>query len=235
MSTATKAAAIERRLAYEILRGERVAGSQLPPVRELARVFRVTPPTIQRVIERLETSGLVSARRGSGVTVREPRRSGDLALLPLWFEALADQPDRAAAMLADVLELRRVVAAHLFTTGARSLARAAASLAPLMAAATSAPTVEARAVADLELTAAAIDATSQFAVAAVFHATARVIRDVPQIAWAVYGDPAYYRRMLLRLASGDAPDAVLITWDRRSVDRYRGELARGVRRRESSR
>jgi DNA-binding FadR family transcriptional regulator len=220
---------IERRLACEIIRGERAPGSQLPPVRELARHHAVTPPTIQRVIDRLAAGGLVQARRGSGVTVCDPRRSGDLALLPLWFEALADQPARAAAILADVLELRRVVGAHLVRSAAPRLARQAHRLAELTAAAAAAATVPARAEADLALTAAALDAAGQFAVAAVFHTTARLVREVPHVAEALYGDAAHYRRVLARIAialatpRGDpaALIAVLEAWDRRAVARYR--------------
>src|SRR5689334_16003765 len=73
------AAGIERQLALEILRGQRAPGSQLPPVRVLAQTHGVTAPTIQRVVDRLEAGGLVSARRGSGVTVNDPERTTDLS------------------------------------------------------------------------------------------------------------------------------------------------------------
>ena len=85
----TVAESIERTLAIEILQGKRVPGAQLPPVRALAEEYGVTPPTIQRVVERLAIQGLVTARRGSGVTVNDPEGSGSLSLLPLWLEAPA--------------------------------------------------------------------------------------------------------------------------------------------------
>jgi DNA-binding FadR family transcriptional regulator len=246
MSTAdppTLASAIERRLAREIMRGERPPGSQLPPLRTLARQHRVTLPTVQRVVDRLEAGGLVSARRGSGVTVNDPGRSGDLSLLPLWFEALADQPERAAAMLADFLELRRVVAAHLVKGAARRIAPAvSAPLAALALALADGDTL-AIADADLALSAAVVDAAGQLAVAAVFHTTARLVREVPHVADALYGDRARYRRMLRRLggalagARTDAAaelEAALAAWDRGTVARFRASLTaapRALRRR----
>lgn len=230
MSTAID---IERRIAREIIRAERAPGSRLPSVRDLARRYAVTPPTIQRVIDRLAAGGLVRARRGSGVTVCDPTRSGDLSLLPLWFDALADQPDRAAAILADVLELRRVLSAHLARTAAPRIARAAAAIGERLAVAVAATTVAARADADLALTAIAIEAAGQCAVAAVFHTTERLVREVPHIAEALYGDGAYYRRVLAQLAAAlagqrnaDTLPALFETWDARSVRRYRKALSR---------
>jgi DNA-binding FadR family transcriptional regulator len=229
--------AIERRLALEILRGERIPGSQLPPVRRLARDHGTTAPTIQRVIDRLEAGGLVSARRGSGVTVNDPQRSGDLSLLPLWFEALAGQPERAARILGDVLELRRVMAAHLARTATPRIATAAPRLLELALAVGRAATLGEVVETDLAFTGAVVDAAGQSAIAAIFHATARLVREVPQLADALYGDRAYHRRVLKRAAvalarptpaEGAAElEELLAAWDRRSVARFRAAIARG--------
>jgi DNA-binding FadR family transcriptional regulator len=231
----TLAADIERRLALEIIRGDRAPGSQLPPVRELARTYRVTAPTIQRAIDRLAAGGLVAARRGSGVTVHDPRRSGDLSLLPLWFEALADRPDLAAEVLADFLALRRVVAAHLVRSAAARIVAAAPALAAQIAAVDAASTLEAVAEADVAFTGTVVEAAGQFAVAAIFHTTEQLVREVPQLAESLYGDRAYHRRMLRQAVAalaGAAPDAaarrleeVLAAWDRRTVSRFRARLA----------
>jgi DNA-binding FadR family transcriptional regulator len=225
---------IERRLALEILRGERTPGSQLPPVRRLARDHGTTAPTIQRVIDRLEAGGLVSARRGSGVTVNDPQRSGDLSLLPLWFEALAGQPERAAGILGDVLELRRVMAAHLARTAAPRLAVAAPQLLALALSVERATTLGEAVTADLAFTGAVVGAAGQSAIAAIFHATARLVREVPPLAEALYGDRAYHRRVLKRAAAALARatpaeaaaelEAVLAAWDRRTVARFRAAL-----------
>jgi len=226
--------AIERRLALEILRGERAPGSQLPPVRRLAHDHGTTAPTIQRVIDRLEAGGLVSARRGSGVTINDPKRSGDLSLLPLWFEALESQPDRAAKILGDVLELRRVMAAHLVRTAAPRIAAAAPQLIALALAVGRATTLAEVAETDLAFTAAVIDAAGQSAVAAIFHTTARLVREVPHLRDALFADRAYHRRVLKRAAAALArtPPAaaaaeleeVLAAWDRRTVSRFRAAL-----------
>jgi DNA-binding FadR family transcriptional regulator len=230
------ASAIERRLALEILRGERIPGSQLPPVRRLARDHGTTAPTIQRVIDRLEAGGLVSARRGSGVTVNDPQRSGDLSQLPLWFEALAGQPERTARILGDVLELRRVMAAHLARTAAPRIAAAAPRLLELALAVGRAKTLREATETDLAFTSAVVDAAGQSAIAAIFHSTARLVREVPQLAEALYGDRAYHRRVLKRAAAALAAtpataaaelEEVLAAWDRRTVARFRAALTGG--------
>jgi DNA-binding FadR family transcriptional regulator len=234
-AASTVAAGIERRLALQILRGERAPGTRLPPVRSLAREHGVTAPTIQRVVERLEAGGLVTARRGSGVTVNDPRRVSDLSLLPLKLEALAGQPETAARVLADFLELRRVLAAHLLRTSAARIAAAAPQLVALVLGSERAETLAEIADADLAFTAAVVEATGQSAVAAIMHTTARLVREVPQLAEALYGDRAYHRRVLRGAAAAFAQPSpataareledVLSAWDRRTVSRFRAALS----------
>jgi len=105
---------ITRELACAILRGEHTPRSKLPTVRALAREYDVTAPTIQRVVAQLEALGLVEARQGSRTVVNDPHESGGLALLPFWLRAYQHDPPRAAAMLADLLSLRRDVTVALF-------------------------------------------------------------------------------------------------------------------------
>jgi DNA-binding FadR family transcriptional regulator len=227
MSTAQS---IERILALQILRGERLPGSQLPPVRELATRTGVATPTLQRAIDRLEAGGLVQARRGSGVTVCDPRRSGDLSLLPLWFEALADRPQDAAQVLADFLELRRVVMVHLVRVHRRRIVAAAVDFAPHLAAVARAADARALAAADLAIAWAIVDAVGQRAVAAVLQACQHLVHEVPAVTHAIYGDHAAYRRGARRIAAAlldqderDAPeeiDRVLAAWDKRSVEAF---------------
>ena len=231
------AARLERRLAVQILRGERMPGSQLPSVRNLAREFGVTAPTIQRVVDRLAATGLVSVRRGSGITVNDPETCGELTLLPLWFEALADQPERTATMLRDFLELRRVVAVHLMRTRRTRIVRAVTALADAAhALATEAGDVWAIAEADLAFTRTVLEASQQFAANALFHTTEALVRDVPGLAEALYGDRSYHRRVIASVASllaaSDGPDGngerkalaierILRAWDARTVERFR--------------
>jgi GntR family transcriptional regulator, transcriptional repressor for pyruvate dehydrogenase complex len=230
----TLAAGIERELALEIIRGDRAPGSRLPPVRELARAHGVTAPTIQRAIDRLAAGGLVTTRQGSGVTICDPRRSGDLSLLPLWFEALADRPHQAAVVLADFLALRRVVAAHLVRSAAPRILAAARRLAAQLAAVEAATSLDAVAEADVAFTATIVEAAGQFAVAAIFHTTERLVREVPHLAEALYGDRTYHRAILRRAArslAGVTPEAAaaaleaaLAAWDRKTVTRFRARL-----------
>jgi DNA-binding FadR family transcriptional regulator len=208
----------------------------LPPVRALAGELGVTAPTIQRVIDRLEATGLVSVKRGSGVTINDPHRSGELSLLPLWFDALSDQPDRAAKILGDFLELRRVVAAQLIRTSSANIARAGARLVELSASLSTGDTLDDIVDADLAFTRAVIEASDQFAVKSLFHTTEQLVREVPHVAEALYGDRAYHRRVLRSIATalgaGAGPtaaataiEAALAAWDRRTVARFRDALA----------
>lgn len=234
---ATVAARIERELAIEILRGDRAPGSQLPSVRTLARDQGVTPPTIQRAVDRLELAGLVTVRRGSGVRVNDPADCGDLSLLPVWFEAYVDQPDRAAAVLGDFLELRRVVAAHLIRTRSRLMVAAAPELARLTARLADATELAEIVEIDLAFTRVVVEAADQFAVTSIVGTTERLVQRVPFVAEALYEDRAYHRRVIRKLltafGSGQGADAAanallkaLESWDRRTVNRFRELVTR---------
>lgn len=105
---------IARIITRDILRGVHTPGSRLPTLRELASEFRVNPSTMQRALARLEAQGLVTARQGSGLRINDPRAVGDTSLIPDWFAVLMeDRPAEAVALLADVLEMRRLLAARL--------------------------------------------------------------------------------------------------------------------------
>jgi len=107
-------ARIARVITRDILRGVHPPGSRLPTLRELASEFRVNPSTMQRALARLEAQGLVTARQGSGLRVNDPLVLGDTSLIPDWFAVLIeDRPVEAVAMLTDVLEMRRLLAARL--------------------------------------------------------------------------------------------------------------------------
>jgi GntR family hexuronate regulon transcriptional repressor len=62
------AAAIERAIAE----GKYAPGQRLPSERDLAEEFGVSRPTLRRAIIALEVRGLLEARQGSGVYVRQP-------------------------------------------------------------------------------------------------------------------------------------------------------------------
>ena len=231
MSTA--AARIEQALARQIFRGERRLGETLPPVRALAVQFAVTVPTIQRAIDRLAATGLVTVRQGSGITVNDPLRLGDLSVVGALLEACADQTERVAPMLADFLELRRILATQLIRTRLDKLLEAIPTMLGPVQRLTAATELGEVAAADADLTRIVVEAAGNTAVNAVFYAIERLAIRVPQVAEAVYGDRAAHQAAVagvvaaLMSSEGDAAraaegvDAVLGAWDAGSVARFR--------------
>lgn len=99
-------------LAGDLLRGRYPVGSRLPPERELALRFRASRSTIREAIRRLESLGLLKARRGSGLEVRDLFRHGSISLLPAWLRVGA--PGVApAVLLQELLRLRRILLAEV--------------------------------------------------------------------------------------------------------------------------
>jgi GntR family transcriptional repressor for pyruvate dehydrogenase complex len=184
------AARIERTLVDRILRGDYAPTSHLPPVRDLAREFDVTPATLQRALARLERSGLVVARRGSGVTVLDPRDASDLSLLPAWLRVLEDRPEAAASLLGDFLEIRRLMAVRLLVRHRARLLGHADALAVAASALSAAPRhdLTALAAADLGFARALIRATGNLAALAVLNTVGRVLDELPDVAAAMYAD-----------------------------------------------
>lgn len=123
---------IERALTTSILRGEFSVGARLPTVRELAIRFEVNPSTVHRALKGLETTRLVTARRGSGVVINDPHLVSDLSLIPAWIEALLDKPNQAAKFLAELLQMRRLVAADLAAVNREKLLKRKNDFLPLM-------------------------------------------------------------------------------------------------------
>ena len=77
-------------LAYQIDSGRLLAGSRLPPVRELGAALRVNPNTIRAVYRRLADAGYVTSRHGAGTHVadRPPQKRGAEALAGIVAEML---------------------------------------------------------------------------------------------------------------------------------------------------
>jgi uncharacterized protein YoaH (UPF0181 family) len=173
------------------------------------------------------------------VRVNDPNDSGDLSLLPLWFEAYVDQPDRASAILGDFLELRRVVATHLIRTRSGRMVTAGPELVRLTARLADATDLAEIVEIDLAFTRSVVAAADQFAVAAIQRTTERLVQRVPFVAEALYEDRSYHRRVIRQLmttlGSGEGPAAVadaldraLKSWDRRTVNRFRDLVAAAV-------
>ncbi|MBK7976470.1 MAG: FadR family transcriptional regulator [Deltaproteobacteria bacterium] len=228
---------MERALAAAVLRGEYPAGSLLPTMRELAARFEVNLGTVQRAAASLERSGLVSARQGSGIRVNDLHTSADLSLVPAWIEALVDQPARAAALLGEFLEVRRVLAAHLLVkhrrsfTGRPALDDAVASLAEAARAGAAAFRA-----ADLAVARGLVDHTGNTVIALVLNAASELLEEVPALAEAMYAEPhrnvRATRAVLAALRSRRADarvraeiEAALGGVDRATVARFAERLA----------
>ncbi len=56
---------------YLVAAGRLAAGEQLPSVRKLAEELVINPNTVARAYRELETAGLLTTRRGTGVYVSD--------------------------------------------------------------------------------------------------------------------------------------------------------------------
>ena len=64
---------IVNQVKYLVASGLLQPGEELPPIRTLALQLKVTPNTIVKAYDELETSGVVHKRRGSGTFVSDAR------------------------------------------------------------------------------------------------------------------------------------------------------------------
>lgn len=230
----TAAERIEFDLARGILRSERPPGSRLPSVRALAVTYGVTVPTIQRALDRLSSTGLVTVVHGSGVTVNDPRQNMNPALIPMWFEALSDQPKRSAKILKDFLSLRRVLAQHLLESAPAKLLATLPRMVSDTASATPSDDLREIAIMDAKLTRVVVEAADNFAVSAFFSTIEKLTLEVPHIAEALYEDRAAYQKVVTQvMASFGSPDTdpdgkklqrAFEEWDSRTVKNYAKRL-----------
>lgn len=180
---------IDRSVTRAILRGTYPPGTHLPTVRELAELHGVNPATVQRALARLESRGLVTARQGSGLLVNDPDEVGDLSLVADRLAVLADDPERAAAILADLLEVRRVLAVRLIVRHRLAIIDAAAELVAGAAELLEAPASEVWQV-DLAFARTVVGATGNTVAAAVLTTLGRALQELPVLVEAMYDDPA---------------------------------------------
>jgi DNA-binding FadR family transcriptional regulator len=230
--SSTSPARIERQLTLGILNGTYAPGSRLPTVRELAASFGVNQATIQRVVARLETRGLVRARQGSGLAVQDPGESGDMSIVPYWLEANLDDPPRASSILEGFLELRRIVATRLLV---RHRARVLEQLGEIAGAAAGATASSADAfrAADLALSRRLLRAMGNPVALALFNTVAKILDEVPIVAAAMYAEPETnlrsWRAVIEALGAGgddlaERVDAAMADVDRRTVTRFEALL-----------
>lgn len=93
-----------------ILRGEYVAGSKLPGERELSAHLGVSRATLRAAITQLQGEGLLRAVHGSGTLVLDFRETGGIELLVHMAAPDVRVSGDPVALLADLMELRRMLA-----------------------------------------------------------------------------------------------------------------------------
>jgi len=105
---ASRSEAIFELLLGEILRGDVAPGARLPPERALAARFATNRNTLREAVRKLELLGLVRARQGQGVTVRDFRRHGTISLLGPFIRHAPDLTERVR-VFTDLLTSRLLV------------------------------------------------------------------------------------------------------------------------------
>lgn len=116
-ASSTQIDAVFDALVADIVRGTYPPGTRLPAERELSRMLGASRPTLREALRRLDEWNLVSARRGSGIVVRE-RRDWMIEVLPVYLRHAQPGPDRPslATMATEMLLLRRLVVVAVLRT-----------------------------------------------------------------------------------------------------------------------
>src|SRR3954451_9058500 len=96
---------LEGRLAQQIFDGQLAPGPLLPPERMRAEAHGVSRTGVRQALGRLERSGLIETRQGSGSRVRHLEEDGGAELLPL----VTATPRRD--WIGEIFEARRLVGA----------------------------------------------------------------------------------------------------------------------------
>jgi len=87
-------------------------GDRLPPERELAIRFDTNRNTLREAIRNLETLNVVAARQGDGLRVLDFQETGEINLLPHFLQ-FSDEFEAQVAVIADMLQLRRMLLAEV--------------------------------------------------------------------------------------------------------------------------
>jgi len=101
------------RLRRAILGGEHPVGTQLPPERALSERFGGSRLTLRSAIARLQTEGLLRSQQGAGTRVLDYRTSAGVDLLGDLLGLSLAQGTLPADLLADLMELRRMLAVEV--------------------------------------------------------------------------------------------------------------------------
>lgn len=185
--TVNVAVHIERDLTRAILRGDHRPGSRLPTLRELAAEYGVNPSTMQRALAGLEARGLITARQGSGLRVNDPHDVADVSLITDWLAVTSDDPERAATLIAELAEVRRILAIRLIV---RHRQRILDLLPELIAHVTTLRTATGELAwrESIEVEKRLVRATGNSMVVTLLNSMARALEEHPLLVEAMFGD-----------------------------------------------
>lgn len=107
MGSRTVVADVADELARRVAAGEYQPGDLMPSVRQVAEEFDMNRATAQLTLGRLESYGLVEARRGKGFTIRDVRAAGGLDVYRHLFRFSTPMPEVAIEMFRDIVEVER--------------------------------------------------------------------------------------------------------------------------------
>ncbi len=188
-------AAAEHALRDAILDGRLRPGDRLPAERDLALQLGVSRLTLRAALATLSATGMLAVRHGSGYVVRDFERSGGSDLL-VGLIARAEARDELAAAAADLLRIRRHLAAAVLDALAERAPRAVARRAVIAAIDGFAAAVDAGASADglaeadLAIVGALLDATSSAVLKVTLNPVAAVVRGCAPLREVLYAEPA---------------------------------------------
>ncbi len=97
---------IVEQLKDRIVRGDFVAGSRLPPERELADQLGVNRTTVREALHKLESLGLVEIKHGAGIFVKDYRDSTSLEFIK---QLLVVDGQLNFDILKNLMDLRRLL------------------------------------------------------------------------------------------------------------------------------
>jgi DNA-binding FadR family transcriptional regulator len=178
---------IERDLTRAILRGDHRPGSRLPTLRELAVEYGVNPSTMQRALARLEARGLITARQGSGLRVNDPHDVADLTLLADWLAVTVDDPERAANLIEELAEVRRILAVRLLVRHRQRILDLMPELITHVATLRT-PSGDLSWRASIEVEKRIVRATGNSMVVTLLNSMARALEEHPLLVEAMFGD-----------------------------------------------
>jgi DNA-binding FadR family transcriptional regulator len=172
-------------------------------------------------------SANVQVRR-CGVVVLDPERAVDLALVADRLVAFDDDPDRCAGILADLLEVRRALAAHLIARHRPSVIGALVELSAAQSSTDDDPyRVREQ---DMAVAWAVVEATGNSVAMALLATVDRALDEHPLLVQAMYGEPRRNRESVAQVAAATLEGgadlalrigAIIAANDARTVADYR--------------